>query len=86
MNLNACDEKPIINYPCFWEYKIIFESTENAKSIIEHIIGQREFELKQGQKSSHGKYESYSLKIFVDSQSDRLKLFEQFKEKAKFVI
>lgn len=86
VNLNACDEKPKINYPCFWEYKLIFESTQNTKEIVKEILDQREFSLEIGRKSAHAKYESYLLKVYVDSEADRLHLFNAFKERAKFVL
>lgn len=86
VNLNACKDKPTINYPCFWEYKLIFESTQNVELIVKEVLEQREFSLEIGRKSTHAKYESYLLKVYVDSEADRLHLFNAFKERAKFVL
>lgn len=86
VNLNELNQKPVIAYPCEWEYKVIFLAHQNAKELITHILGQREFELHASQKSAKGKYESFVLKLFVDSEADRLRIFEALKEKSKFVL
>ncbi|WP_297191954.1 DUF493 domain-containing protein [uncultured Campylobacter sp.] len=86
VNLNKLKQKPIINYPSFWEYKIILEQDENAKAIVKKILLQREFKLSESNNSKNGKYKSYLLKILVDSESDRLAIFELLKKHSKFVL
>lgn len=86
MNLNELNQKPVIAYPCEWEYKVIFLAHQNAKELIMHILGQRDFELYTSQKSAKGKYKSYVLRLFVDSEDDRLRIFKALKEKSKFVL
>ncbi|WP_300701929.1 DUF493 domain-containing protein [uncultured Campylobacter sp.] len=86
VNLNELKQKPIINYPSFWEYKIILEQDENAKAIVKKILLQREFKLSESNNSKNGKYKSYLLKILVDSESDRLAIFELLKKHSKFVL
>lgn len=45
--VNLCDLKkePQINYPTFWDYKVIFEVHVKASEIFEEILGQREYNL-----------------------------------------
>lgn len=86
VNLSALDEKPLINYPTFWDYKVIFEMHQNAQGIFKEILGERQFEFQHSNESSSGKYQSYKLRVFVDSEKDRLTLFAELKKRAKFVL
>lgn len=86
VNLSALDEKPLINYPTFWDYKVIFEMHQNAQGIFKEILGERQFEFQHSNESSSGKYQSYKLRVFVDSEKDRLSLFAELKKRAKFVL
>lgn len=86
VNLSELNEKPFIIYPTFWQYRVIFESKQNACGVFDEILGKREFSFELSQKSSSGKYQSYTLKVFVDSEKDRLDIFEKLKKRAKFVL
>ena len=86
VNLSELNEKPFIIYPTFWQYRVIFESKQNAHGVFDEILGKREFSFELSQKSSSGKYQSYTLKVVVDSEKDRLDIFEKLKKKAKFVL
>lgn len=86
VNLNACDQKPEIDYPTFWEYKIIFEKGVNANAICQELLGQREFSCKFSHASKNDTYHSFLLRVFVDSEKDRLDLFAALKARAKFVL
>ncbi len=86
--VNICElkEEPLINYPTFWEFKVIFEANARAEEIFKSILEQRQFHFKTSHKSKNGTYQSYTLSVFVDSKKDRLELFEKLKNKAKFVL
>lgn len=86
VNLSELNEKPFIIYPTFWQYRVIFESKQNAHGVFDEILGEREFSFAPSQQSSGGKYQSYTLKVFVDSEKDRLDIFEKLKKRAKFVL
>lgn len=86
VNLSELNEKPFIIYPTFWQYRVIFESKQNAYGVFDGILGKREFSFELSQQSSSGKYQSYTLKVFVDSERDRLDIFEKLKKRAKFVL
>ena len=86
--VNICElkQEPLINYPTFWDFKVIFEAHTHAETIFKSVLGQREFKFKASHKSKNGTYQSYLLSVFVDSKKDRLELFEKLKLKAKFVL
>lgn len=86
VNLNEINKKPIINYPTLWAYKVIFDAKENAQAIFKKLFKEREFSFKHSNESKNGKYQSYELHIFVDSEKDRLNIFFQLKKRAKFVL
>lgn len=67
---NLCDLKkePQINYPTFWDYKVIFEVHIKASEIFEEILGQREYKFEHSNSSASGKYQSYLLNVYVDSK------------------
>lgn len=86
VNLSELNEKPFIIYPTFWQYRVIFESKQNAHGVFDEILGKREFSFELSQQSKNAKYQSYTLKVFVDSEKDRLDIFEKLKKRAKFVL
>lgn len=86
--VNICDLKkePIISYPTFWDYKVVFEAGIDALEVFTQILNEREFKYKISNTSKQGTYKSYLLSVYVDSKSDRLNIFNQLKSKAKFVL
>lgn len=86
VNLSEIDKKPLINYPTSWAYKVIFKAEQNAQAIFKELFKEREFVFKHSNESKNGKYQSYELSIFVDSEKDRLNIFSQLKKRAKFVL
>ncbi|KAA6227219.1 MULTISPECIES: DUF493 domain-containing protein [unclassified Campylobacter] len=86
VNLNEIKQEPIINYPTFWEYKVILKSHILAKEIFEELLVQREYKYQHSHSSKNGKYQSYLLSVFVNSKKDRLDIFERLKAKAQFVL
>ena len=65
VNLSELNEKPFIIYPTFWQYRVIFESKQNAYGVFDEILGKREFSFELSQKSSSGKYQSYSKSLLI---------------------
>ncbi|MGP1486161.1 MAG: HP0495 family protein [Campylobacter sp.] len=85
---NICDlnEKPKIQYPTFWEYKIIIEKFQDAKKITEQIVQKREHRLIFSKHSKDGKYASYSLSVLVKCDEERLEIFSALRHICKFVL
>lgn len=86
VNLNALDEKPVIIYPTFWAYKVILEAKQDAKALFDELLKGKKFEFKPSNTSQNGKYQSYNLTAFVQSEKERLALFAELKKRAKFVL
>lgn len=85
---NICDlnKQPDIEYPTFWEYKIIIDSTQNAENIAAEVAKDREYKLEFSKFSSDKKYKSYNLAVKVSCQNERLEIFNALKSRAKYVL
>lgn len=59
---------------------------QNAQIICKEILKERDFKFEHSNKSATGKYQSYKLSVFVDSEKDRLHIFTELKKRAKFVL
>lgn len=84
-----CDlngKKPDIVYPTFWEYKVIFDSNADEKSIIKECVGERNHKITPSNSSKNGKFKSFNLSVLVNSDSERLELFSLLKKYSKFVL
>lgn len=81
-------KKPEISYPCFWEYKLIINSSQKLENIIKETLKDKEYKISKSNKSKNNSYESYNVNIFVLSEDERLGLFESFKQnkQIKFVL
>jgi len=73
-------EKPKIEYPCEWGYKIIGTDKIKLEAVIFEVMGSRDYKQKGGNKSSKGKFHSLSTACQVESQEDRDALFKAFQE------
>lgn len=68
-------EKPKIEYPCSWEYKVIGLGEVAIKNAAVGAFAQREYELVFSHTSRTGKYHSYTIKTEVRSEEDRNQIF-----------
>nr|WP_158333965.1 DUF493 family protein [Campylobacter bilis] len=83
-----CDLKkePKIDYPVFWDYKVIFEVPNQADEIFKEIVGEKSYRFERSHLSKNAKYQSYLLSVYVESKKERLDIFEKLKVRAKFVL
>jgi len=81
-------EKPIIEYPCEWGYRIIGTNKDKLEAVVFEIIGNRDYKQKGGNSSSKGKFCSLSTACQVESEEDRNAIFKAFQdhEDVKMVI
>jgi len=73
-------EKPQIDYPCEWGYKIIGTDRAELEAVLCEVMGCREFKQKGGNSSSKGKFHSLSTSCQVVSEEDRDTIFKAFQE------
>lgn len=81
-------QKPTINYPCFWEYKIIGPEQASLEQAAAEVIGERDYLITSLKKSSRGRYSSLNLRVKVLDESDRNSIFSAFSchDKIKIVF
>jgi putative lipoic acid-binding regulatory protein len=80
--------KPEINYPCNWFYKIIGTSVDDMIIAIEEIVIGLEYEITPSNISRNEKYYSLNLKVLVPSEVMRDLIFQKLDEHSaiKFVL
>ena len=86
---SICDlnnKKPKIDYPTHWEYKVIFDASDEAEAKVKDIVKDREFKLVFSKISKDKKYASYDLAVLVLSEEERLEIFSALKHEAKYVL
>ncbi len=80
------DKELGLKYPCNWEYKLITDSSDNLKSSIKDLLGNRNYNLLFSKKSKNGKYDSYILSLIVHSDEDRKSIYESLKKDTNIKI
>ena len=86
---SICDlnnKKAKIDYPTHWEYKVIFDASDEAEAKVKNIVKDREFKLVFSKFSKDKKYASYDLAVLVLSEEERLEIFTALKHEAKYVL
>jgi uncharacterized protein len=73
------EQKPEITYPCSWGYRVIGTEAAPMKNAIESVVASKKYKLKDSNKSSGGKYISMALSLIVDSEEERLSIYESLK-------
>lgn len=86
MNSSNTDQKPEINYPCQWQYKLIGPQSEGLKQAVSEIINEYPHSLTPSKSSSSGKYVSYNLEVFVASQEVRDYYFKKLRSHSAIKI
>lgn len=66
---------PEIEYPCRWKYKIICSDVSKVVEAVEKIVSQFEYDLTPSNISLKGKYASLNLSVLVNSDSERLSIY-----------
>jgi putative lipoic acid-binding regulatory protein len=68
MILDSNNQRPKIDYPCEWNYKVIGTNIEGMIKAIEIAVAGIEHEISSSNVSSKGNYFSINLKVFVTSE------------------
>ena len=74
------NEKPQIEYPTRWGFKIIGRDKEKLHEAIREVMGDKEHLCHPGNPSRTGKFHSYNASCIVDSREERDRLFKAFQE------
>ena len=73
-------DKPKIDYPCEWGFKIIGRDKEKLEESVKDILSHKEYKCKVGNVSRNGKFHSFNAYCEVENQDDRDKIFKAFEE------
>lgn len=76
---NSC-EKPEIEYPCEWGYKLIGRDKAKLEACVFDTVGKRAYKTKGGNSSSKGKFHTLNMTCKVESQIDRDQIFKAFSD------
>ena len=76
MNSNKQSDKPAINYPCPWTYKVIGYDEALLRKIIAEIITDRSYRIEVSHSSKTGKYICLNLITEVSNEDNRVAMYE----------
>ena len=79
MILDSDNNKPNIEYPCNWDYKVIGTDVDEMILVIEQSVEGMDYKISSSKVSSKGKYFSLNLKVFVTSEAIRDIIFAKLK-------
>jgi len=71
-------EKPEINYPTKWGFKVIGKDKEKVEQAIKEIMGDKAHTCKFSNSSKGGKFTSFSAECTVESEEERDNLYKAF--------
>ncbi len=78
----SCKEKPRIEYPCSWTYKVIGMNEKDLTSAIKIVLGSDNLLITKSHTSSGGKYISLNAEIIVKNDESRLMAYQNLKNHA----
>ncbi len=75
MDANFFAGRPIIEYPCPWEYKAIGWDEDSMREAIVEIMADRQHDVSFSRTSRTGRYCSLLLVVVVESEDHRNAIF-----------
>ena len=75
MDANLAEDRPVIEYPCPWEYKAIGWDENSMREAIVEIMANRMYDLSFSRTSRNGRYCSLLLVVTVESEDHRNAIF-----------
>lgn len=73
-------QKPNIEYPCKWSYRIIGEDEQLLRDAAVSAAADRAHTIKKSNTSSGGRYVSLNLSVTVSDENERLQILAQLKK------
>ena len=71
-------EKPEINYPTKWGFKVIGKDKEKVQQAIKDVMGEKSHSCKFSNSSKKGNFHSFAAECTVDSEEERDRLYKAF--------
>lgn len=79
MTMEKITEKPVLEYPCVWLYKIIGQDRESMRAAIAEITENQNCSISCSNSSSKGKYHSLGVEVTVLNEEMRNQIYSAFK-------
>ena len=73
-------DKPKIDYPTNWGFKLIGRDKEALLKCIKEIMGEKTHQCSLGNRSKTGKFHSYNASCSVESEEERKRIFNYFEK------
>ena len=73
-------EKPSIEYPTNWGFKLIGRDKDKLLACIKEAMGEKEHLCSLGNASRTGKFHSYNASCSVDTEEERNRIFKYFED------
>jgi putative lipoic acid-binding regulatory protein len=77
---NSMPERPEIEYPTQWGFKIIGRDKEKLLACIKEAMGEKEHLCSLGNSSKTGKFTTYNASCVVDTEEERNRIFKYFSD------
>lgn len=78
----SCKDKPSIEYPCAWTYKVIGTDESDLRAAIKTVLGKENLLISKSHSSSGGKYLSLNAEIIVEDDESRQQHYQNLKNHA----
>ena len=72
-------EKPVIEYPCKWSFRVIGSDERLVRKVVETTMGDSAYSLMVSNASKTGKYVSLNLETVVRDKGHRNQIYEDLK-------
>ena len=72
-------QKPRLEYPCLWLYKVIGTDRDEIQNAVGNIIRDRSCKISLSRHSEGAKYVSLNVEVMVESDAHRTALYEAIK-------
>lgn len=76
MKTIGCNRKPDISYPCRWHYRLIGENRDAMLLALSVWLSRPDALVTDGNVSATGRYLSLNLELTVESEEERLAVYQ----------
>jgi putative lipoic acid-binding regulatory protein len=83
---NFNQNRPEIEYPCEWKYKIISQTADDAVEAAEDAAKGFKYEITSSNISKKGKYVSINLAVEVETEAERNLIFGKLEADDKVIM
>lgn len=77
---NLSDGKPLISYPCQWQYTVIGSDWEAIRLAVADVVGAVKYSFAESHTSRTGKYRSGHLALVVQTEEHRTSIFHALRK------